>query len=346
MNTTIFENGLIDISDCFLGKKRPRKLLRGMQDIERRLNLFLSLMFSKKREWEGLPPELAERKQIIELILYYYGSGLFFKKGEGYFFLPAYLNSSLNVYNEPTLVYCYGLNGKPMGTYYIKDVYDENLNLIHKKDAVLVKNDDFATPQYWKNEVFIKRLCYIWKTLGIQEGLARIKLLIYANEDIAPKIQETLESIIESSDIQAIVPNEVGSSLIDDVKDTDFGSNYTPETSWYDFDKTFNLLLSLNGINNNIESNKKAELTRSEVISGYDFTAYADTTREDQREIAVKEINKLFKLKISCVDKVKEALRREQLEYAKSFTGGKVEPTEEGGVEHKNEEKSPTPSKK
>ena len=318
----ILENGLIDISDCFLGKKKPRRLLRDMQDIDKPLTLILSMIFCQKYFWEGLPPELKERQYIIEWILFWYGEGLFFKKDDHYYFLPAYLNSSLNVYAESTKYYAYGLNGKPMGEYYIRDDYDDNLVLRHPKDAVLIKNNMTLTPQYYFNKVLINRLCYIWKTLGVEEGLARIKLLIYANEDLAPKIEEVIEGIVDSPNIGAIVPNEVGSSLIDDVKETQFGSDYTPETSWFDFDKTFNLLLTLNGIDSNIETNKKERQTRAEVTSGTNLTAYATSPRDSVRQVAVEEINKLFGLEIKCYDKVAEDLKEKELEYANAFTGG------------------------
>ena len=321
---TILENGLIDISDIFLGKKCKKKLLAEMQDIDKALTLILSMIFTEKYKWEGLPPELKERSYLIEWVLFWYGAGLFFKneRDDRYYFLPATMNSSLNVYGEPTKYYAYGLNGKPMGQYYIRDEYDDKLRQTHKKNAILVKNNKVAVPQYFFNKVLIKRMCYIWKTLGVEEGLARIKLLIYANEDLAPKIKDVIEGIIESPDVTAVVPNEVGSSLIDDVKETQFGTDYTPETSWYDFDKTFNLLLTLNGIDNNIETNKKERQTRAEVTSGTNLTAYANATREEMRTLAIDEIRELFGLELECYDKVAEDLKQKELEYANAFTGG------------------------
>ena len=315
-------NGLIDISDVVLGKKCKKKMLDGMQDIDKSLTLILSMIFTEKYKWEGLPPELKERSYIIEWILYWYGAGLFFKKDDKYYFLPAYMNSSLNVYGEATKYYAYGMNGKSMGQYYIRDDYDEALNLRSKKNAVLIRNNKTLTPQYFFAKAMIKRMCYIWKTLGVEEGLARIKLLIYANEDLAPKIQDVMDAIIESPNISAVVPNEVGSSLIDDVKETQFGSDYSPETSWYDFDKTFNLLLTLNGIDNNIETNKKERQTRAEVTSGTNLTAYANATRDEMRQLAVEEIKDTFGLELKCYDKVAEDLKEKELEYAQAFTGG------------------------
>lgn len=338
-------NGLIDISDVVLGKKCKRRMLDGMQDIDKSLTLILSMIFTEKYKWEGLPPELKERAYIIEWILFWYGAGLFFKKDDKYYFLPAYLNSSLNIYGEATKYYAYGLNGKPMGQWYIRDDYDENLNLKHEKNAVLIKNNKTLTPQYFFNKAFIKRMCYIWKTLGVEEGLARIKLLIYANEDLAPKIQEVMEGIIESPNITAVVPNEVGSSLIDDVKETQFGTDYTPETSWYDFDKTFNLLLTLNGIDNNIETNKKERQTRAEVTSGTNLTAYANATRDEMRQLAVDEINELFNLKIECYDKVEQDIRDKEIEYANAFTGGGGEGQDFENKKSVSPKKAHTPNK-
>lgn len=339
-------NNLIDISDLFLGKKRPRKILKSMQDIEFSLTFLLTSIVMKKFEWKGLPEELKNRDYLIEYILFWYGSGVLLKRNDKYLFLPAYLSSSLNMYGEATEVHAYGLNGQDFGKVYIRNEYDENLNLIHEQDAVLFKNNQVATREYDNIKTMISRLVYIWQSLGIQNGLSRLKLLVYANQDLCNKVNETIETILGDSNLTFSVPNEEGNSLISDVKESNFGGQYSPEQLWFDFDKTLELLLTFEGIKGNIESNKSAKQTLREVSSGDFLARYSAHTRYDMRLLAIEEVKSIFNLTLTCEDMIEKEVMEEEKERALAFTGG-----EEGKGTSKNEKsksdfKKPTPNKK
>lgn len=338
---------LIDISDLFLGKKRAKRLLRGMQEIETQLTIFLSNILMCKRDYEGLPKELNSRRYLIEYMLYWYGIVALIKKNNLYWLLPCYQSSSLNMYGEPTEYYAYGLNGESFGKIYTRDEYNKNLTIIHKQDAVLFKNNVTCTPQYYINKPLIKRLCYLWQTMGIQNGLSRIKLLIYANNDIAPRIKDTIDEVLNNNDISCVIPSEVGASLIDDIKESNFGGQYTPIDNWYDFDKTFSLLLSLNGITNNNDNSKRERQTATEIKSGDSFTEYSEYSKTLFREIAIEEAKSVFNLNIKLVDKVHEKIKAETLEMAKAYTGGEGEGESNSQEKEKpiTEKKTPTPNK-
>ena len=62
---------LIDISDLYLGKKRPKNILKKMNDIEKTLTYIISMVICSLRTWDGLPKELEKRKYIIEYLLYF-----------------------------------------------------------------------------------------------------------------------------------------------------------------------------------------------------------------------------------------------------------------------------------
>lgn len=337
---------LIDISDLFLGKKRARKLLRGMQDIEVQLTTFLSMILMCKYDYSGLPKELKYRKYLLEYMLYYYGNVALLKKDGLYRLLPCYQSSSLNMYGEATEYYAYGLNGQSFGKIYTRDEYDMSLNITHKQNAVLFKNNISMTPQFAINKPIIKRLVYLWQTMGIQNGLSRIKLLIYANSELAPRIKDTIDEIMGNSELSCVVPSEVGANMIEDIKESNFGTGYTPLDNWYDFDKTFSLLLSLNGIITNADNSKKERQTATEIKSGDMFTQYGAFSRRITRDIAIEECKEVFGLDIKIEDKVYEDNKEEALEMAKAYTGG-----EGGGEAQKDENKKPitekkTPSKK
>ena len=331
---------LIDISDLFLGKKRARKLLRGMQDIEVQLTIFLSMILMCKYDYSGLPKELKYRKYLLEYMLYYYGNVALLKKDGLYWLLPCYQSSSLNMYGEATEYYAYGLNGQPFGKIYTRDEYDMSLNITHKQNAVLFKNNISMTPQFAINKPIIKRLVYIWQTMGIQNGLSRIKLLIYANSELAPRIKDTIDEIMGNSELSCVVPSEVGANMIEDIKESNFGTGYTPLDNWYDFDKTFSLLLSLNGIITNADNSKKERQTATEIKSGDMFTQYGAFSRRITRDIAIEECKEVFGLDIKIEDKVYEDNKEEALEMAKAYTGG-----EGVGEAQKDEKKKPIAEK-
>lgn len=332
---------LIDISDLFLGKKRARKLLRGMQDIEVQLTIFLSMILMCKYDYSGLPKELKYRKYLLEYMLYYYGNVALLKKDGLYWLLPCYQSSSLNMYGEATEYYAYGLNGQPFGKIYTRDEYDMSLNITHKQNAVLFKNNISMTPQFAINKPIIKRLVYLWQTMGIQNGLSRIKLLIYANSELAPRIKDTIDEIMGNSELSCVVPSEVGANMIEDIKESNFGTGYTPLDNWYDFDKTFSLLLSLNGIITNADNSKKERQTATEIKSGDMFTQYGAFSKRITRDIAIEECKEVFGLDIKIEDKVYEDNKEEALEMAKAYTGG-----EGGGEAQKDEKKKPITEKK
>ena len=85
---------LIDISDLYLGKKRPKSILKKMNDIEKTLTYIISMVICSLRTWDGLPKELEKRKYIIEYLLFWYGQALLIKRNDLYLFLPCYHNNS------------------------------------------------------------------------------------------------------------------------------------------------------------------------------------------------------------------------------------------------------------
>ena len=313
---------LIDISDLYLGKKRPKSILKKMNDIEKTLTYIISMVICSLRTWDGLPKELEKRKYIIEYLLFWYGQAVLIKRNDLYLFLPCYQSSELNIYGEGTRYYAYGLNGTSFGEVYVRDKYDLEMNLTNKQDAVLFRNNTYNIPQYFFMRPLIARLVYIWQSMGIQNGLNRIKLLIYANTGLSGKIKDVIDDIINNEDITCVVPTEASTSLLEDVKETNFGGEYNPDENWTDFDKTFNLLLSLSGVKTNAEQNKKERQTRTEITSKDLFTEQCKYTSNQMRDIAIDECKEIFGLNLSYKDVVEEKIKKETIEYAKAFTGG------------------------
>lgn len=328
-------NDLINVEDCFLGKKRPRRLLKSMNEIESSLTNFMSLLICTIRSWDGLPKELEDRKYLIEYLMFWYGQAVLLKRNGMYFYLPCYAQSTLNVYGESTGYFAYGLNGTSFGKVYVRDEFDENGKISHKQDAVLFRNNIYNIPQYFYIKPYLSRLTYIWQTMGIQNGMSRIKLLIYANTEISNKVKDVVDDIINNSDISCVIPSEDGRTILEDIKETNFGGQYTPNDTWTDFDKTFNLLLSMCGVKTNAQENKLERQTQSEIKSKDIFTEYSKYINDSMRDLAIKQCKEVFNITLSYKDKVEEKIKEEMKEQAQMF----ITPNIDGGGGGANNEK-------
>lgn len=343
-------NDLISVEDCFLGKKRPRRLLKNMNEIESSLTNFLSLLICSIRSWEGLPKELSDRQYIIEYLMFWYGQAVLLKRNNMYFYLPCYAQSTLNVYGESTGYYAYGLNGTSFGKVYVRDEFNEDGTLSAKQDAVLFRNNIYNIPQYFYIKPYLSRLTYIWQTMGIQNGMSRIKLLIYANTEISNKVKDVVDDIINNSDISCVIPSEDGRTILEDIKETNFGGEYTPDDNWTDFDKTFNLMLSMCGIKNNAQQNKLERQTQSEIKSKDMFTEYSKYINNSMRDLAIKQCKEVFNLSLSYKDKVEEKIKQDMMEQAQMFINPNMQGEGGGGgvkdEKPKNDFKKPSPKNK
>ena len=317
---------LYNIDDFPINSKKAKKLYKlkkNGQDIEIALYTFLVLLITQKFSWDNLPEELACRKYIIEYMLYHYGVCLFFKEDGKYYCLPAYQSNTINIYGEATEYRAYGLNGFDFGVKNIREKLLGDLNETSEpQNAVLIRNNQLSQPQQLYNKALINRLIYIWQTLGIQNGLSRVKALIFANKSVSDKVNDVITNMINDPSLTVTVPTEMSENLSNDTEKHDFGGNYDPQSCWYDFDKTLSTLLSLNGIQHNAEPNKRVEQTAAEVQSNDFLTAYSNNTRKEMREIAIKDINSLFNLNIVLTDNTKKELEEERERQAALYGGG------------------------
>ena len=331
----MFNFGLTTFDNILTTKKKwKRSAVRKGQEIDLALLQIISMILITKREWEGLPEELQQRNSIIEFIPFYYGQAVLLKRDDVFYFLPCYFSNRINIYGEPTEVNAYGLNGKDFGKVYIRDDLGLDLKIKHKQDAVLFRNNIFATPTMSLIRPYIERLVYIWKSLGIQEGLNRIKLIIFANESVSPKIRQNIEAILDSDDVANVVDVDLQNSIMESVQTTDFGATFNPQATWFDFDKTFNQLLTFVGITNNIETNKMERQTLREVSSGDYLTEYSDRIYTKSRDIFIADVKRIFGLNLKYTDYAQEKVKQEQLEMANAYTSSTnsfTEPQQEGG---------------
>ena len=293
----IILNTLLFGSDDKKGKN-----MDDMNKIELQLFLLFMGLANQQFKYKNMPKEIPE--WALEKILNYYGQAVLFKTKAGYAVCNAVNTSSINIYGEPTIVKPVGINGTSFDDVCVRDaIINPNGTdfTIIKKDGVLIKNNMTSTPTYFLIQPFVKRLVFIWQSLGINEGLSRIKCLIYANKDASTTIKNAIRSILGSSDLIPVVGEK--NNFLEQLQAIDLKVTYTPDIYWADFDKTFQFILQMVGISANAME-KKERLTTSEAESNSEVTTLAEDTRLDFRKKACEEIKELFGLDVKVDNKV------------------------------------------
>lgn len=280
------------------GKKRNK--LDSMNTIQVQLFMFFLQLANRLFEYKNLPDEI--EPYVIERQLFFYGQSVFFERNNVKMLLPCANNGTLNLYAQPIRVIPIGMAGYSFDEVWVRDEYQlPDMNLLHNKDAVIIKNNELSMSTYALIKPFVEKLAYIWESMGINNALSRIKYLVKANKDLAPAIKTQINDILGNKSPIAVVNDK--KNLMSDMEKLDFDVAYTPKEYWYDFDKTFNIILTLLGIDNNMESEKKERLLVDEVNSNNLLVTMSLETRKHFREYAVGEINKMFNTTIEVVTK-------------------------------------------
>lgn len=264
-----------------------------MQNIEASLFLWIEQLVTQQFKWKNIPESIPF--YTLEKGLFYYGAMVFFKVGENYFALPCTQAQSPNLYSEPLDVYANGFNGyqykKPIR---VADNYDYNFNLISKAEGVLIRNNEQMLSTYAIIKPYVNRLMYIWQSIGILECLGRVKLLIHANKDLSTAMKKMFDAIFDSGSPIVVINDK---QYTDDKMDTlQFDSSFDATNYWDDFDNTLSLLLTVLGIKNLNQKDKKERLSSSEVDNNDELVGISRETRLAFRKDSTLKINKLFNL--------------------------------------------------
>lgn len=245
------------------------------------LNDFINLALNRFT-WENLPLGLTSEQ--LELLLISKGQLMFFKDNlQGYYILPCYPTTDLNVYGIATTYQVMSENGK----------YNKAINL---DDGVIIKNNPLAVADLPTLQIFAKRIDDVEMTQDVNLFQQCIPKVILADEDSKLTAKAIVDKIRKFKFVvfgKKSLANNITSS---DVLDT---------TSPYLLDKLqqqkFDLkneLLTYLGINNN-NNIKKERMLVDEVNANNDYTNINLDLMFDLREKACKEINSKFGFNIS-----------------------------------------------
>lgn len=243
--------------------KKRKKLGENYSSIDTAMFLKYRSIMLRYFEYENLPEDLDP--VIIESIYFDYGEALGFKYGGHFFFLPIAPRGKLNLYGYLVKARPIPLNGDSrFPIFNIMPELDEAGNVI-APNAVHFWNNASRTPTAAFISPYITRLDYIWKTIGREEALARIGLLIEASDPERKKaIKNEMELLIELNTPIAVVDKGTASEFSAAIKTGDIRSAENIKASWDDITNTKHLLDTILGINN-ANTSKRERLNVEEV---------------------------------------------------------------------------------
>ena len=300
------------VYDCLCKDGSGYDKLTEMNKIEFQMfTLFMGIAVHRFA-WEGLPKEMPS--WCLEKVVNLYGQGVVFKVQDQYLCTTAVNSSLLNIYGEPCQVQPVAINGISFPLKYVKDTMVENHDSLEyvKQDGVLVKNNLYSIPTYALIKPYIKRLCFIWESAGINAGLSRIVALVHCNKDISGTIRAEINKIMGTKSGIAIVNEKT--NVLDKIDKVDMKVEYTPEKYWLDFDNTFNKVCELIGITTDMNKAKKERVVVAQVESNDELTTIVEDTFLEYRKLACEEIKEVFGLNVEVNNKCEEVKSTEPLD--------------------------------
>lgn len=240
------------------------------------LNDYMNLAVNRF-SWENLPSGLTSEK--LEELLITKGQVMFFKdKNLGYYILPCFGTTDLNVYGLPTEYVVNGENGK----------YNETISI---DDGVLIKNNPLGSADITTLEVFAKRIDDIEMTQDVNLFQQCVPKVILADEDSKLTAKKIVEQIKKFKFVvfgKKSLANNISTSDVLDTSAPYILDKLEQQRTDYE-----NRLLTFLGINNN-NNVKKERMLVDEVNANNEYTSINLDLMFDLREKACKEINEKF----------------------------------------------------
>lgn len=221
----------------------------------------------------------------IERALMHSGMCAIFKEGDELVALPCVM-TELDIYGRPRKVTAYAY--APSSETGFKTL---RTDLVVGEDCALILNNSQAVSNIAMITPYIKRLSKIWKELGNNLKLSRVFAMVAGNSAIAKNFVDTYNKMLDSG--VAVVSVADMSTYTKNLEKFDFKIEYRQEQYHNDFDATWQMLITMLGINN-VGNEKRERLLVDEVNANNELlNVITDTTRV-YREAGLKQANELF----------------------------------------------------
>lgn len=284
---------------------------KGLKSLEFQLLMLVEHIVTASYVWDGLPDEIDI--DIPERTLFYFGQALFFKVGKHHAMTQTVGKGTVNIYGR-FMTYQPILRGS-LNLLAHDYICRSEFGSDQQPNAVLVRNNEQYLPTFYLVMPVIKRLASLWVTMGMKQALSRVKCLIQANGDSGKIVRQAIQAIVESDELFPIISDKRGKGkssvpMLTELTTLQVYGDYEPSKDWYDFDKTWSLLMTMCGIRNNSEQNKKERLIVDEANANEEVVDLVNGMPTRLRKDAVERINNIFGLSVSV--KTKAELQKEQ----------------------------------
>lgn len=261
------------------------------------LRLIIINLCNNMFEYEGMPKEIPTK--LMEKILFDQGQAVFFQEAGQYFALGCANEKSLDVYNRMVAVKPIGLNGRNFPTKQVVETSDT------AKNAVLIWNNLERISTWVAIAPIVNRLNYIWQSIGLVQALSRAKLMIKTSQNMKASVTKEMEKLFDGMSPVVAITDKY---MEDNMETIETGVNANDVNPlWYDFDKTFALLLTCLGINSNMQADKKERMIVDEINSNNELIDLFKASMYEMRVEACNEINEVFGLNVSVKPYINEA---------------------------------------
>ena len=308
---------LIDIMQTATGKKISK--MKNNIEYMNWFNLLQKYALSRY-EFEGLPDTVNER--VLKQALLWFGSCSFFDKDDALFCLPSRATQDFNLYGDPMFSWVYGRNGyNEQISLYIKGQDDTKFitkgvsGQTHTKGkGVFVRENYNIYPFVNYVYSYAFKLSDTARTIDTERFHLKRPYIITAKEEVVPTVKKFMEKtgdneeyivstgIFDANDVNAL-PISLPTGALKDTEELQ---------DWY-----LNQFLTLCGLNNNQDANKKERLIVDEVNANNESI---DTNIEPMIEYIqeqLDEVNKIYSTDIT-VKAMKEEFEDDEQDV---FTG-------------------------
>ena len=287
---------------------KQNAIINEMQDIENMLTLMCVTIQCSKGKWENLPNNLEEGR--LERMLFTRGSLVASGLPEDFTILPYARTNYMSVYGELNMVQPIGLNHVKLPAVYVHDIMDYGSLKI--QNGVLLRNNKLEIPTIVLVRTVIKRLTYIWQSLGINECISRARAIVTCEKTMSTKLRQNLTEMFGTSNPFVLAPTNA--NIEENINVQSFDVSYSPDAYWLDFDNTFNLLLTMLGVNN-YNNSKKERLITDEVNANNEVIELLNDSFVEERKKFCEECNKILgtNLKYTSAKELQEKAQQNKM---------------------------------
>jgi hypothetical protein len=227
--------------------------------------------------------ELGLEHDIIERCLMVAGICCMFKENNTYYALPCTISKyTVTARPKKVIPYVFMADGE------LKEWGKEKTVGV---DCAVIINNAEMQPSYYMITPYLKRLSLIWKEAGNNLKMSKIFGILSANAQTMKEMQKAWNKMLEEGG--SVVSTENASAMVKALEKFDFKVEYRQAEYHQDFESTWQMLLTMCGINN-VGSEKKERLLTGEIEANNEILEIIEQSWLSYRKSGLNQFNKLY----------------------------------------------------